>query len=370
MKLIQCRFSSGQRIPLLVHVGDAAPLPVLIPFIYVQLKFRHRAYNTAAAHLRAIQAFYTYAKSRDINIDDAILACHFESILALLDGYAIWLQSGRQADNLVARIGKAETVPFLQIDPRTRDQYLRLLKQYLSWCVTRYIPRARQNSTTQANIEVVFADVADVIKRRFESHIINVRPDHARYRSLTDTQLQIIHTLIRPGVPENPFPERLAVSDTQDCRPKSPAWARLMAIRSWGQRNELLCRIRSLPHCFAGKQATAYEEFRILEIMLSACIYQVDRPLEPFQSSVLSERFFKAFQCNEQTLETKINRKTAPAMLCLVVQGSLPCGEFKMFTGHPSAEAKREVFNFFKGRQILGGESSVLAYTNNVKSCW
>jgi len=212
MMLIQCRFSSGQRVPLLVQAGQAAPLPKLIPFIYVQLKLRHRAYNTAAAHLRAIQAFYSYAESRDLDIDEAILACHFEAILTLLDGYAIWLQNGRQADNLVARIGKADTVPFLQIDPRTRDQYLRLLKQYLSSCVTRYIPRARQNSTTQANIKVVFADVADVIERRFgrfESHIINVRPDHARYRSLTDTQLQIIRTLIRPGAAENPFPERL-----------------------------------------------------------------------------------------------------------------------------------------------------------------
>jgi len=54
-------------------------------------------------------------------IDDAILACHFESTLALLDGYAIGLQSGRQADNMVARIGTAETAPFPQIDPRTRD---------------------------------------------------------------------------------------------------------------------------------------------------------------------------------------------------------------------------------------------------------
>nr|WP_225970727.1 hypothetical protein [Pseudomonas chlororaphis] len=152
MKLIQCRFSSGQRVPLLVQAGNAASLPILVPFIYVQLKLRHRAYNTTAAHLRAIQAFYIYAKNRDLNIDDAILACHFESILALLDGYVIWLQSGRQADNLVARIGKAETAPFPQIDSRTRDQYLRLLKQFLSWCVTRYIPRARQNSTTLANI--------------------------------------------------------------------------------------------------------------------------------------------------------------------------------------------------------------------------
>lgn len=209
MKLIQCRFSSGQRVPLLVQDGLAAPLPNLVPSIYVQLKLRHRAYNTAAAHLRAIQAFYTYAKSRGLDIDEAILACYFEAILALLDGYAIWLQTGRQADNLIARIGIAKTASFPQNDPRIRDQYLRLLKHYLSWCVTRYILRARQSSTTLANIEVVFADVADVIERRFESHIVNVRPDHPRYRSLTDTQLQIIRTLIRPGAAENPFPKRL-----------------------------------------------------------------------------------------------------------------------------------------------------------------
>lgn len=209
MKLIQCRFSSGQRLPLLVQAGDATPLPILIPFIYVQLKLRHRAYNTAAAHLRAIQAFYAYAKSRDLDIEETILACDFEAILALLDGYAIWLQSGRHADNLIARIGKAGTVLCQQISSRTRDQYLRLLKKYLSWCVTRYIPRVRQNSATQADINVVFADVADVIERRFESHIINARPDRTRYRSLTDTQLQIVRTLIRPGAAANPFPERL-----------------------------------------------------------------------------------------------------------------------------------------------------------------
>lgn len=34
MKLIQCRFSSGQRVPLLVQDGQSAPLPKLVPFIY------------------------------------------------------------------------------------------------------------------------------------------------------------------------------------------------------------------------------------------------------------------------------------------------------------------------------------------------
>ncbi|MNH22702.1 hypothetical protein D3C79_825680 [compost metagenome] len=103
------------------------------------------------------------------------MAGHFEAILALLDGYALWLHSGRQADNLVARIGTVATAPFPQIDPRTRDQYLRLLKLYLSWCVTRYIPRARQTSTSLANIEVVFADVADLEGTKDSQGVFTVR---------------------------------------------------------------------------------------------------------------------------------------------------------------------------------------------------
>ena len=98
----------------------------------------------------------------------------------------------QSADAAQYCFGTADTETFPQIDPRTRNQYLRLLKQYLFWCVARYIPRARQNATTAANFEVVLADVAHVIERCFESHIFNARPDRAHYRSLTDTQLQII----------------------------------------------------------------------------------------------------------------------------------------------------------------------------------
>ena len=58
-------------------------MPILVPFIYVQLKLRRRAYNTAAAHLRAVQAFYAYAETRGLDVDEAILACQFESIRAL-----------------------------------------------------------------------------------------------------------------------------------------------------------------------------------------------------------------------------------------------------------------------------------------------
>lgn len=208
MKLIQCRFSSGQRVPLLVRDGAAAPLPVLVPFLYVQLKYRYSAYNTAAAHVRAIQAFYLYAASRGVDADETILACRFEPILALLDSYSVWLISNRQADNLMGRIGVVDS-SHPQIDLRTRDQYLHKLKRYLSWCATRYIPRIRQGSSTLTDIDAAFVDVAEAIERRFESHTVDLRPNQTRYRSLTDAQLQIIRELIRPSAANNPFTNRL-----------------------------------------------------------------------------------------------------------------------------------------------------------------
>ena len=147
-----------------------------------------------------IRTFYTYAKSRELDIDEAILACHFETILALLDGYTLWLQSGRQADNLVAQIGTTATASLQPIDPHTRDQYLRQLKQYLSWSVTRYIPRAGQNSTTQANIEIV-------------------------------------RTLIRPGAVGNPFPKRLQLRN----------WLMIELLLETGMRRGELLRVLSTP---------------------------------------------------------------------------------------------------------------------------
>nr|WP_303670922.1 hypothetical protein [Pseudomonas aeruginosa] len=159
MKLIQYRLSSGQRVPLLVQDGAAAPLPVLVPFLYVQLQLKHRAVNTAAAHLRAIQAFYVYAESRGLDVDEAILQCRFESILALLDGYSVLL-GGRRVDNVAGRIGAADPSLFPRIDLRTRDQYLGLLKRYLAWSATRYLSRTPHNAVTHQAINAAFVDSA------------------------------------------------------------------------------------------------------------------------------------------------------------------------------------------------------------------
>lgn len=89
--------------------------------------------------------------------------------------------------------------------------------------------------------------------------------------------------------------------------------------------------------------ASACNELWLLEMMLSACIYQVNCTLEAFLPSVLRERIHKAFRCDKQILGTKMKKETIPAVLCVFVQGSLPYGEFEMFTSLPSAQAKLEV---------------------------
>ena len=58
MQIIRSVFSTGERLPFLYRKNPAQP--VLVPFIYVVLRLRHKAYNTIQAHLRAIQAFYAY----------------------------------------------------------------------------------------------------------------------------------------------------------------------------------------------------------------------------------------------------------------------------------------------------------------------
>jgi hypothetical protein len=109
--------------------------------------------------------------------------------------------------------------------------------------------------------------------------------------------------------------------------------------------HEALAKLKHdvLPTPSSTEPASACNELWLLEMMLSACIYQVNCTLEAFLPSVLRERIHKAFLCDKQILETKIKKESVPAVLCVFVQGSLPHGEFEMFTGLPSAEARLEV---------------------------
>lgn len=91
------------------------------------------------------------------------------------------------------------------------------------------------------------------------------------------------------------------------------------------------------------QQSSAHQEHLFLQLVLSACIEEVSLTLDAFLPAVLRSRLFKAFQSNERILDANIDKAVAPALLCLMTQGSMPQSEFEMFTGLPSETARIEV---------------------------
>lgn len=91
------------------------------------------------------------------------------------------------------------------------------------------------------------------------------------------------------------------------------------------------------------QQSSAHQELLFLQLLLSACIDEVSLTLDAFLPAVLRSRLFKAFQSNERILDANIDKAVAPALLCLMTQGSMPQSEFEMFTGLPSETARIEV---------------------------
>lgn len=91
------------------------------------------------------------------------------------------------------------------------------------------------------------------------------------------------------------------------------------------------------------QQRSADQELQLLELLLSACIDEISLTLDAFLPAVLRSRLCKAFGSNERILDAEVRRVAAPALLCLIHQGSLPQSEFEMFTGLSSGLAKTEV---------------------------
>lgn len=91
------------------------------------------------------------------------------------------------------------------------------------------------------------------------------------------------------------------------------------------------------------QQSSAQQELHFLQLLLSACIDEVSLTLDAFLPAVLRTRLFKAFESNERILDAKVHRGVPRALLCLILQGSLPQSEFEMFTGLPSETARIKV---------------------------
>jgi len=88
--------------------------------------------------------------------------------------------------------------------------------------------------------------------------------------------------------------------------------------------------------------------FEFIELMLQVCHDQVDYMTAAVDPSKLRERVIRAFRFNEKLLQQGIRPESAPAIIALITQGSLPRNEIKTFTGLTPRPAIDELSRLIK----------------------
>jgi Fic family protein len=88
--------------------------------------------------------------------------------------------------------------------------------------------------------------------------------------------------------------------------------------------------------------------FEFIEFMLQVCHDQVDYMTVALDPSQLRERVIRAFRFNEKLLQQGIRPESAPAIIALITQGSLPRNEIKIFTGLTPRPAIDELSRLIK----------------------
>lgn len=93
--------------------------------------------------------------------------------------------------------------------------------------------------------------------------------------------------------------------------------------------------------------------FAFIEFMLDVCHDQVDYMIAALNREKLRERVIRAFKTHERLLDAGIKPETAPAVIVLLMQGSLPRSEFKIFTGLPPRGATDELTRLVKAGVVV-----------------
>jgi Fic family protein len=93
--------------------------------------------------------------------------------------------------------------------------------------------------------------------------------------------------------------------------------------------------------------------FGFIEFMLDVCHDQVDYMTAAFNHEKLRERVIRAYKTNERLWDAGVRPESAPAVIALLLQGSLPRAEFKVFTGLPHRGAIDELTSLIKLGVVL-----------------
>ena len=172
-------------------------LPVLVPFLYVTLKRQFKAYNTIRNDLLAVKAMYDFHASIGRNLDELLISGQFEPIIGLLERFLAWLSTCRTATNMIGRVAPGNR----DINPNTRDSYLRSLRLFFSWCAQRYW----DDGECQSSLTRTFHDVASMITMRFDGFLLAPAARQIQYRSLSEAEIDLLRIACLPNSPCNPF---------------------------------------------------------------------------------------------------------------------------------------------------------------------
>jgi hypothetical protein len=91
------------------------------------------------------------------------------------------------------------------------------------------------------------------------------------------------------------------------------------------------------------QQLIAREQLAFIEFMLDVCHEEVDYMTAALNRHRLRESVTHAYRTNSRLKEAGISLETIPALLALLIQGSLPRTEFETFTGLPHGEVSEQL---------------------------
>ena len=93
----------------------------------------------------------------------------------------------------------------------------------------------------------------------------------------------------------------------------------------------------------SGFQRTDKASLTFIEFMLDVCHEEVDYMTTALSRHQLRESVAHAYRINSRLTEAGVSPKTMPALLALLIQGSLPRTEFVTFTGLPREAASDQL---------------------------
>ncbi len=93
--------------------------------------------------------------------------------------------------------------------------------------------------------------------------------------------------------------------------------------------------------------------FAFIDFMLDVCHDQVDYMTSALDRTKLRNRVLRAFMTNEKLLDAGIRPESGPAVVALLMQGSLPRNEFKTFTGLPPRASIDELTRLTKAGIVV-----------------